>query len=294
MDEQEREKATLARLVEWAGQQARVRAMLLTSSRADPNAPRDRFSDYDVILYVTDTRPFRHAKRWLADFGPVLVTFRDQRQEHGRTVYARLALYKDGTKIDFTISPLQVLQKTVEATRMGARLPDALEVGYRILVDKDGLAAMLPPPGYMAHIPAKPSAAMYLALVEEFWWESTYVAKNLRRGELLPAKYSLESVMKMDLLVRMLEWRVECDYGWAFKPGNLGRGLRQRLDSATWSELESTFAGGGIVENWQALERTAALFRRIAWEVGERLSYSYPQELEEGVRGYWEHLKGEA
>ena len=44
----------IQRLVEWAGKQASIRAMLLTSTRTNPNAPMDIFSDYDVILVATD------------------------------------------------------------------------------------------------------------------------------------------------------------------------------------------------------------------------------------------------
>ncbi len=40
------------RLVEWANGKDAVRAMLLTSTRANPHAPVDVFSDYDVVLVV--------------------------------------------------------------------------------------------------------------------------------------------------------------------------------------------------------------------------------------------------
>ncbi len=45
-------------LVEWADGRPEVRAMLLTSIRAIPNASIDAWSDYDVILVVTDIHPF--------------------------------------------------------------------------------------------------------------------------------------------------------------------------------------------------------------------------------------------
>lgn len=48
----------LARLREWADRKEPVRAMLLTSTRAAPQAAADRMSDYDVILAVHDILPF--------------------------------------------------------------------------------------------------------------------------------------------------------------------------------------------------------------------------------------------
>ena len=35
-----------------------IRAMVLTSSRANPDSPRDVLSDHDVILYAMDVTPF--------------------------------------------------------------------------------------------------------------------------------------------------------------------------------------------------------------------------------------------
>src|SRR5258708_2961600 len=103
------------RLMRWAEEQDFVRAMLLTSSRASKNAPVDILSDYDVVLYVSDTRPFADSDTWLQDFGRLLVRSRDERvNSYGIREYLRLVLYEDGTKIDFTITPTNTLRKTVE------------------------------------------------------------------------------------------------------------------------------------------------------------------------------------
>ena len=36
----------------------RVRAVYLNGSRTNPNAPKDRFQDNDVVYDVTDTKPY--------------------------------------------------------------------------------------------------------------------------------------------------------------------------------------------------------------------------------------------
>ena len=46
----EEEQAVINRLVQWAERQALVRAVLLTSSRANPYVTVDDFSDYKDIL----------------------------------------------------------------------------------------------------------------------------------------------------------------------------------------------------------------------------------------------------
>ncbi len=52
------EAAVLANLVSWAQGRDSVRAVILTSSRAIPEAPMDILSDYDVILVVQKVEPF--------------------------------------------------------------------------------------------------------------------------------------------------------------------------------------------------------------------------------------------
>jgi aminoglycoside 6-adenylyltransferase len=160
-----------------------------------------------------------------------------------------------------------------------------------VLLDKDGLAARLPAATGAAHVPRPPTQAEFDALVEEFWWESLYVAKHLRRDDLLPAKHSLDQVMKIDLLRRLIEWRIEIDRGWTWRPGDLGRGLKRHLDDRTWTELASTFTGAGTDENWAALFRTCHLFRRLARDVAARLDLRYPEALDAKVTARLEAIR---
>src|SRR5262249_15990809 len=157
--------------------------------------------------------------------------------------------YEDGTKVDHIIWPAALLRQVVERET----LPDLLDWGYRVLLDKDGLATRLPTPTYTAHIPARPTNREFQALIDAFCWETTYVAKHLWRDDLMCAKYNLDVVMKHELLRRMLEWRVEVDRGWSWKPGPVGRGLKQHLAHELWAELEATWVGAGLEENWKAL-----------------------------------------
>jgi len=66
--------------------------------------------------------------------------------------------------------------------------PSELDIGYSVLLDKDHLTDQLQAPTHKPHIPASPTEAEFQALMEEFFHESTYVAKHLRRGDLMPLK----------------------------------------------------------------------------------------------------------
>ncbi len=215
---------------------------------------------------------------WLGDFGEVLVVYWDPVQPDPATGVAscgNVTQYADGLKIDFTLWPVELFRRVAAAPD----LPAELDAGYRVLLDKDGLAATLRPPTGRAYIPAPPTLEEYLTHINDFLTDAPYVAKCLRRDDLLPARWCLDYDMKLVYLLRMLDWRAAMDDGWAVPAGYLGKGLKKRLPPDIWAELKQTFAGAGPEDNWTALERTLALFRRVAIEVGESLGYAYPDDL---------------
>ncbi len=278
----------IQRLIRWAEEHDSVRAMLLTSTRTIPNASLDLFSDYDVILAVNDIRPYYEDRSWLEAFGSVLVLYRDPIQEYyGFEVFAYITQYEDGLKIDFTLYSLEILHR-IAADPV---LPDDLDIGYRVLLDKDGLTTDLKPPTFNAYIPNPPDESTYMTVIEEFFHETTYVAKLLWRDELMPAKYSLDTVIKLQHLRQMLEWQVEIDHDWTVKPGLFGKGLKKRLGPEIWAEVEGTFAGADLEENWEALFKSITLFRKIAVNVGKALGYKYPYSLDGRMLTYLHKAK---
>lgn len=283
-----RDDQVRSNLVRWGEERAAVRAMILTSTRADPEARVDLLSDYDVMVAVMDVDPFYEDRTWLDDFGPVLVVYRDpMRAVEGGERFAYITQYETGLKIDFTLCSTGVLGHLVHETA----LPDDLDIGYAVLLDKDGLAGELAAPTHTAYTPRPPDERAYRDVIEEFFHEATYVAKHLWREDLLPAKYNLDHAMKQVNLRRMLEWRIETDHGWALPTCAYGKGLKRLLPATAWLELERTYAGGGIEENWNALMRTVSLFRKVATDVGGRLGFAYPDDLDGRVTRYLEQVR---
>jgi aminoglycoside 6-adenylyltransferase len=281
----------IRRLVRWGQDREAVQAILLTGSRANPGAPVDAFSDYDVLLVVGDIHPFYENRTWLEDFGPVLVVYWDPiHSAPGVDIeqVGNVTLYRDGLRVDFILWPVELLPQIAQAPA----LPADLDLGYVVLLDKQGLTAGLPAPTYSAYIPAPPSNDVYQQVVADFFSDVPYVAKCLRRDELLPAKYCLDFDMKHNFLRRMLDWRVALDHNWSLPTGYLGRGLKKRLPPDLWFELEGTYVGAGIEENWDALFRTLALFRKVAVQVAGALGYVYPHDMDRRVVAYAQRVRG--
>ncbi len=275
----------IGQIIEWAMAQPLVHALLLTSTRAIPHGLVDQLSDYDVILVVEELQPWVAERRWLNAFGEVLVVYWDQVHpdpSFGVDVCGNVTQYVDGLKIDFTLWPVALLQQIVAVPT----LPAELDAGYRVLLDKDGLTAQMPPPTYRAYLPTAPTAAEYQTWINDFLTDAPYVAKCLWRDELFPAKWCLDYDMKHVYLLKMLEWRVGVEHNWTVGVGSLGKGLKKHLPVALWPAVEACFAGADLADNWTALDHTMTLFRQVAIEVGDALGYPYPHELHARVAAY--------
>jgi aminoglycoside 6-adenylyltransferase len=217
-----------------------------------------------------------------AAYGPPLARWGDEHDVHGVRRLFRGVVYEDWVKIDWSLWP-------VEAARLvGERgLTDDLDVGYRVLLDKDGLTAGWPPATYRAHIPSPPTEAEYVALVEEFWWGASYVGKSLWRGERFFSRFVLDVDLRHGALRRMLEWLLEIEHGWSLRPGAYGRGVERLLPEDVVRDLDALFE----VDGWEAFDRTAALFRRVAGSVGKALGYAYPEHVDESATSHLARLR---
>jgi len=281
------ENDVVDKLIAWGTAHPLIRAMILTSSRTRQDGPVDLLSDYDLILAVSDVGQFAFDDAWISEYGRPMVRWGDQGEMHNLATYFRGVVYQNYVKIDYSIWPVELLER-ISAE---AFLPDQLDVGYRVLLDKDQRTAGWKQPSYQAHIPARPTEAEYQALVEEFWWSTTYVAKSLWRDDLVFAEWILDKDLKLETMLRMLEWSIEIDHNWSLKPGIYGRGLKQLLPPNIWSKFVSTYVALDFEETWVALDRVIALFRQVAPDVGNALGYAYPQRVDDQVSAYLEAIR---
>ena len=134
-----------------AQEDERIRAVIMNGSRANPNAPRDRFQDYDIVYVVTDMAPFVHNLEWVRRFGELMIVqLPDMMVEPPPTHYdsfAYLMQFMDGNRIDLTIYPL-------------ARLPQMGRDSESILLlDKDGCVEPFGPASDRDYLPTPPSPA---------------------------------------------------------------------------------------------------------------------------------------
>lgn len=274
------EHQVLAQLRDWADGTDGVRAIVLTSSRADPKRTPDPLSDYDVQVYVRDTRPFIASDAWLEPFGSIMVRWPTRpRPTADDDWVTQLVLFDDGVRIDFQITATE------------PRASDDLDNGYRVVVDGDGLTEALPPPTHASYLVTRPTAEAFDDRLNAFWWDIVYVAKALWRGELNYAKSMHEGTIRFDKLLPLIEWDVGVQHGWAVTVGLHGRWLHRHLDDATWERYLRTFAGADPEENWDALFATLDFVGVVGRRVAEALGFDYPDEVDAKVSRYIRAIK---
>lgn len=275
-------------LIAWGESQADVRALILTSTRAQPDANIDQFSDYDVIVMTENVSDRYHHRDWLSSFGEVVIDWWDPLETLPGTellTTGNIVYYPGTRKIDFSLWPVEM------SARITKELPAELDAGYRVLLDKDSLTDRWSAPTYLAYPTTLPDAETYLDMINSFFIGVPYVATALARGEMLPAKWVLDYDMRYEYLLPMLEWYAAARKGEPVRVGNHGKGLQKLLPASIWARLEQTYAGMNIAENRAALNAMVRLFRDIAIEVGAAIGARYDEELHDRVMNHVQNLE---
>ncbi|WP_353149590.1 AadS family aminoglycoside 6-adenylyltransferase [Chryseobacterium sp.] len=278
----------LKQIVQWCEDNPDIRAALLTSSLVNPYAPVDDFSDLDIELVFENRSTYEADSKWSELFGePISMIEEDDAVFEGKHAM-KMVLYKDHVKVDFKLYQVSEFLKEVSLET----LPEDWDLGYKVLVDKDALTQNLKAPTYQSIMIQKPDEHKFGQLMNDFWWDTTYVAKCLKRGDIFYAKFISENILRTDYLVLLIEWYIASLHDWHNITTNKhGRLFRKYLPADLWTEIESTFSGSNIEENWNALFAYADLVHKLGTDLAVKLEFDYPQTLENDIRNYLSEVR---
>ncbi|MGI9582518.1 AadS family aminoglycoside 6-adenylyltransferase [Chryseobacterium sp. RRHN12] len=278
----------LEQIIHWAENNPDIRAVLLTSSLVNPYAPVDDFSDLDVELVFKNKTPYESDNEWISFFGDPISMIEEGDSVFGGKHAMKMVLYKDHVKVDFKLYQVPEFIKEVNEET----LPEDWDVGYKVLIDKDKLTENLKPPTYQSIMIQKPTEKKFQQLMNDFWWDTTYVAKCLKRGDIFYAKFMSENVLRTDYLVPLIEWYIAENHNWNNITTNKhGRLFKQYLSQELWHKAEATFSGSNISENWSALFAYADLVHEMGAYLAENLNFTYPEQLESDIRNYLSEIQ---
>lgn len=261
------------RFVVWAEGEADIRGAAVIGSRARQDHPADQWSDLDILVYTRDTDRLRDQSGWVAEFGPVTLTFVEQTPD-GRS-WERRVLYAGGLDVDFALSPIGALDFFMDQG-LPPEMADVIRRGVRVLVDKDARLARvfaLPvpdqPPGTL------PTETVFLNAVHDYWYHTVWTAKHLRRGEVWWAKSGLDGRCN-GLLFQLLTWQAQAAHGPGHDTWQRGRFLEEWADPHAVAQLGGIFAHYDAADIARALPESMRVFRGLATDIARRLGYDYP------------------
>src|SRR5215510_960903 len=93
-------------IISFAKSDENIRAVILNGSRANPNAPKDIFQDFDIACLVNEIAPYVRNDRIPTHFGEILILQEPENmgepspEDEGH--YAYLMQFMDGNRIDLS------------------------------------------------------------------------------------------------------------------------------------------------------------------------------------------------
>ena len=259
----------------------RIRAVIMNGSRANPNAPKDMYQDYDIVYVVTDLNGILSERGWIDDFGePIMLqmpeTMRDPCGD-GRFIY--LILFTDGNRIDLQLYPLDLLDKLLEK--------DSQSI---LLLDKDHLFEPFPPPSDTDYFVKEPGALEYASCCNNFWWCTQNAAKGLRRDELAYVLYMLYSVVNAELHC-MIDWYIGTKHSFQVSVGKCGKYYKRYLSAEIYDKYTRIYTDSSTGHIWDALFAACALFRETAVCVAEYFAFNYPADDDKRMTDYLQAVR---
>jgi aminoglycoside 6-adenylyltransferase len=271
-----------ARISAWAAGQPAIRALIMVGSQARRDHPADEWSDLDIMTFVADFSPFLTGDSWLDPLGPRQLCVPYQA---GDGEPERLVVFDGGAKVDFHFFAVAELAALVASQT----LDDVYWRGYHVLIDKDGLAAALPPCPFAPPPCDPPAPEEFGRTVDLFWYSALQCAKTIRRRDLWCLKEG-DGLFKAQLR-QMIEWHARLIDGrdtW-----HAGRFMLEWADERTRAELEDVFGRFDAADSWRALLASIRLFRRLAGATAAALNIAYPQAMDAHIGGLIEQLQRE-
>ena len=248
----------------------KVKAVAMSGSRTNSQAPQDEFQDYDIVYVVENLDELISDLYWIDQFGKRII---EQEVSLGnRCLY--LMLFEDGNRIDLTLCPKEHIQEWVDS-----------EAGYTVLEDKMGVFETFSPSQERFWIHTA-SEAEFKNSCNEFWWVSAYVVKGICRKQVIYATDHLYGICQQELL-KVLAWQVASDKG-TVDVGKNYKYLFNYLPTEKEKEFSDLLDLSSLEKITQSLYDTMELFHREAQYLAQKMGFDYDKEVAEKMVQYAE------
>ena len=245
-----------------------VKAVAMSGSRTNQNAPKDEFQDYDVVYVVDDFDNLMSDLSWLDYFGKRIIE-QEVVLDH-RRLY--LMLFEDGNRIDLTLCPKEHIKEWVDS-----------EAGFTVLEDPEHLFE--PYSQNLERYWTSPATETnFVESCNEFWWVSAYVVKGICRKQVIHATDHLYGICQQELL-KVLAWQVASDRG-RVDVGKNYKYLFNYLPAEKEMEFSNLLDFSSIDKITQSLFATMQLLHREAQSLAQKMGFDYDMKVAEKMIEY--------
>lgn len=259
-----------------------IRAVIVNGSRANPNAKKDFFQDFDIIFVVTSISSFVSDHSWIRIFGDIMIM---QMPKSDRLIsdiddgsFTYLMQFTDGNRIDLSL---------VQVDKISLMKRESQSL---LLLDKDGIVEPFPPASDSDFIVKQPTEKIYNDCCNEFWWICTYVAKGIWRDELPYAMCMYDRFLR-DMLFKMISWYIGIKTDFAISVGKCGKHFKKYLEAEVWDMYLKTYCDSNYENLWKALFTAGNLFRVMAEKVADQFGFIYPYSDDRRVTAHLNHVR---
>ena len=247
-----------------------VKAVAMSGSRTNQNAPKDEFQDYDVVYVVDDFDNLMSDLSWLDYFGKRIIE-QEVVLDH-RRLY--LMLFEDGNRIDLTLCPKEHIKEWVDS-----------EAGFTVLEDPEHLFE--PYSQNLERYWTSPATETnFVKSCNEFWWVSAYVVKGICRKQVIYATDHLYGICQQEFL-KILAWQVASDRG-KVDIGKNYKYLFNYLPAEKEKQFSNLLDFSSLDEIPQSLFATMELFHQEAQFLAHKMGFDYDMEVAEKMIQYAE------
>lgn len=273
-----KENEVIQKILEFANEDERVRAVMLNGSRVNPNAPKDIMQDYDIVFFITNIEDisYKTDQSWIDTFGD-LVIMQQNDSEDGSYIF--MMQLKDGVRIDLSFKDIKRLEEIAKEDTLS-----------KILLNKDNIDIQLPTANDSGYYVSKPSKEEFDNLLNEAWWIQTYVAKGIWRDELPYAKYMFDVIL-IDCIRKLLSWHIGEKHEWKINVGKCGKWFKRYLSDELYNEFISIYPTIDYEEMWESLFRAGEFIRKIGVPLGKSLGYTYPIKDDMNVTEFIDRIR---
>lgn len=263
-------------VLDWASTQPDIESVILTGSLSRDDGRVDDLSDIDIELIGPAYKRLIADDSWLTSLAP-LTTVLKLDPSHDQRWPTRLAIFKSGVKVDFTLADTSRISEMCDS----GELDIVFRRGFKVLIDKIGITKNLPDPIDGENLYATPTNEEYQYAVNVFWFEASHIPKYLARGDLWAAKLRDELLKKYCL--KMMMWQAAVSSNQSADIWHNGQRMKDWLAADIYNQVDGIFGTFDTASTIAALHAQITLFRRLSLDVAGHMGFDYPQVLDDDI-----------